>query len=1020
MKRLPFNLPLFLVVLAVIGALFGAGLHLTDIDTDIIRYLPHNDPVLSDAGQIFEHHPMQGEMVIDLGTATADPDRLVACSHRVIQRMKDSGLFKQVGTEAMQALIPDLLGHVVESLPVLFTADELKARVLPLISPEAIHRQLNDLQTRLLGMDTIGQTAYIAGDPLAFRNIIMAKLARLAPVKNIIIYKGQMLSSDRRHLLIVATPAAAGTDTAFAARLTRFMDSLTADPTLQAVSLTPVGAYRAALDNEHIARRDVQKAVVLSTIGIALLLLLAFPRPLIGLFAFLPAAAGTVTAFFVLALWHESVSILALGFGGAIISITVDHGIAYLLFLDRDQTTSGKAAAREIWAIGLMAALTTIGAFAALNLTGFPVLAQLGQFAAVGIAASFLFVHLVFPRIFPEMPPARARTLPFRRLVARLPVAGKWTALTGLAFMGVMLWFARPTFNADLSSMNTVSRETAAAQDMMNRVWGAGLFNKLFLMSAADSPEALQKVGDRLLSQVTQDMHAGRMAAGFLPSMVFPGRHRRQRNFAAWRSFWQPQRIRQVRRALDDATRLGFTAEAFAPFLGMIAAKQPPTGPIAVPEKFYPLLGIVGQADGTFMQFATLTPGPNYAPRDFYARYGPSAKVFDPTYFSQKLGHLLLATFLKMLAVIGTSVALLLFFFFLDLRLTAMTLSPVLFALIATLGTLHLIGHPLDIPALMLGIIVMGMGIDYALFLVRAYQRYGGVNDPAYERIQMTVIMAAISTLIGFGVLCMADHALLHSAGVTSFLGISYSLIGAFLLLPPMLAHYFGRTRGVADSAPDQRRRILGRYGRLEVHPRLFARFKLKWDVLFEELSHFLDGDRPLGTVLDIGCGFGVPGCWVLERFDKARIYGIDPDPERIRVAALVFGDRGRAVCDLAPNIPAAREPADAALLLDMIHFLDDDGLKLTLRRLHGALDDAATLILRAVVPPPGRTSLHWKLDALRMKLKRIPAFHRPVNAITAMIAESGFQVRQTALSGGNPESVWIIADKTATNVHHG
>lgn len=1014
MQSMRLNIPLFIITVVAVAALVVAALFVAEIDTDITRFLPRDDPAIADAGDIFQHHPMQGQMAIDLGVPAADPELLVRSARYVEERLNGSGLFSQVGMEALHSLMPDLLAHVVAHLPVLFSAEELHNRVLPLLDASQVHNRLTALQHQLLGLEAIGQAPFIARDPLALREIVLARLAHLAPAREIDLYQGRLLSADGRHLLIVATPARPGTDTAFAARLEDFLTTLAEEVRSEAaahpVTLTPMGAYRAALDNERIARRDVQKAIGLATLGIALLLLFAFPRPLLGLFAFLPAIAGTAAAFFVLALVHDTISIMAIGFGGAVISITVDHGIAYLLFLDQNRTTYGKTASREIWAVGLVAALTTMGAFSALNLTGFPVLAQLGQFAALGIGFSFLFVHYVLPTIFPELPPARRRALPLRRIVDRLPTAGKYTALTAVAFAGGMLFFAKPTFDAGLGRMNTVGRETAAAEALMDRVWGGGIFERIYLMATAPDPETLQTRGDRMLDLALKDLAEDRLAGGFLPSMVFPGETRRQRNFEAWRTFWTPTRVAALRTALDQGATLGFAAGAFEPFLATLATPLPPH-PAPIPAPFHTLMGIVQGADGTWMQFATLTPGPRHDPARFHERYGSLAKIFDPGYFSETLGRLLFATFVQMVAIVGLSVAVLIFFFFLDLKLTAITLSPLVFALVCTLGTLNLIGHPLDIPGLMLAIVVLGMGTDYALLLVRAYQRYGGVQDPGYERIRMAVVMAAFSTLLGFGVLTLAEHNLLFSAGITSLLGIGYALIGAFVLLPPLLAHHLGAHRMTNDPTADIQRRVLQRYSTLEPYPRLFARFKLKHDILFAELETYLTGPRVPRTVLDIGCKYGVPGCWMLERFPEARVYAIDPDPERVRVAGLAFGQRGTATCAGAPNLPPMPEPADAALLLDVTHFFDDAVLRLLLERLRAAMAPQSLLIIRAMVPPPGkRTSRHWRVDALRMKLAGVTAYHRPTEQIAAMVRAAGFQVRQTALSGANPESAWVIA----------
>lgn len=1017
MRSLRLNTPLLVLTLAIMGAMLAAGIYLTKIDTDITRFLPTHERVFSDAGHIFKHHPIQSEMVIDLGVLNPDRERLVQCAHLVTQRLEASGLFERVGTDAMQAVIPDLIHHMMDQLPVLFTEAELAQHILPLLAPAAIDRQLNTLKQQLMGMDAIGQAALMTQDPLGLRNVALAKLAHMAPSADAQFYKGQIFSKDHRHVLLVATPAQAGTDTAYARRLDQVLAAL-GDELYQKfggedpVIMTPVGAYRAALDNEQIVRRDVQKAIVLATLGIALLLMLAFPRPLVGLFAFLPAIGGTVAAFFVLALVHRSISIMALGFGGAIISITVDHGIAYLLFLDRGNTSYGKAASAEVWAIGLMAALTTVGAFGALCLTGFPVFQQLGQFTAMGIAFSFLFVHLVFPRIFPELPAAKMRRLPLRKLVANIPISKKGAAITAVCFAVVLLYWARPEFNTRLSAMNTVSKETSAAEDLMTKIWGAAIFEKIYLMAEAPSPEALQKVGDTLLNMVDQDLKNQRLTAGFIPAMVFPGAVRREKNWMAWRAFWTHQRVADTQTVLARATELGFARDAFVPFLEKIKAETFITEQ-AIPEKYYPLMGIVPRADGTWMQFASLSPGPHYDAGPFHSRYGDTARIFDPTHFSHTMGRVLFSTFAKMLTIIGVSVALLLFLFFLNWKLALISLSPVVFALVCTLGTLKLMGHPLDLPALMLAIVVFGMGIDYALFFTRAYQRYGGTDHPDFERIKMAVMMAAVSTLIGFGVLCGAEHNLLRSAGLTSLFGISYSLLGAFILLPPLLERCL-RAPAVALAAPLPER-VLARYNGMETYPRLFARFKLKYDVMFDELPQLLNGTGALRTVLDIGCGYGVPGCWILGRYGDATVYGIDPDGERIRVASRVFGQRGHAVCDLAPNIPLAPEPADAAFLLDIIHFLDNHDLQLTFQRLCNAMHPNAVLIIRAVVPPEsGNYSRLWRIDAVRRKFAGMPAYFRTTDDIVAMLASAGFHTEQKTHSGGNEESVWLIAKVSA------
>ena len=258
--------------------------------------------------------------------------------------------------------------------------------------------------------------------------------------------------------------------------------------------------------------------------------------------------------------------------------------------------------------------------------------------------------------------------------------------------------------------------------------------------------------------------------------------------------------------------------------------------------------------------------------------------------------------------------------------------------------------------------------------------------------------------------ICTAQHALLKSAGLTSLLGIGYCLIGAFVILPPVLERVFERRREKARRAGALRRRLLGRYCNMEAYPRLFARFKVDLDPMFSELPRILDAADGVGTILDIGCGYGVPGCWLLERFPTARIYGIDPDPGRVRIAARAVGDRGRIEIGRAPDIPCPEHPADLVTMMDIMHYLNNRDLPLALKKIYQCLEPGGRLVVRATIPPTRRLPWVWWLENFKLKLSGTPAYYRSVAENKNMLLQAGFDIEKTQPSGPNGELIWMIA----------
>ncbi len=1013
-----------LAVAAAVPAAFLAGLARLKVDTDISRALPGEDPVLEAAARVVARHPALDQVVIDLHLAGADPqgrpppapERLARAARLVEERLAASGLFTRVGLGQAAGAFPALLDLVSLHLPDLFTPGELEAQVAPRLAPAAVREALARTLEELGELAGVGQAGLAARDPLRLRELVLARLAAARPAEGARLHLGALLDAEGRHALVLAEPEGRGADTDLGRRIAARLEALPAELAAAlgpgpAVELDAVGSFRAAVDNEDIVRRDTERGVSLATLGIALLLLLCFPRPLLGLLGLLPSVAGASLALLAYSLLRPSISALALGFGGALISITVDCSVAFLLHLDRHHETSGRAVARELWAPSLSAMLTTVGAFLALGLSGFEMLAQMGLFASLGALFSFLFVHLVFPLLFPRLGPARRGSLlPVERWLTRATTGRGFWAFGLLLLAGAgLLAGGLPRVDADLAAMNTVRPATLAAEGRVRAAWG-DLGASAHLLVEAPDLEGLRARADALGALLEAERAAGRVRGGLTPGEVLPGAARARAQREAWRAFFSPARREALRQALGEAgAELGFAEDAFAPFLEALEA--PPAAPPGLSAEVAPLLGVWRTGEG-WAWAGALQPGPGYAAGPFVdAALARGAAVFDAGLFTRRLSERIGEAYLRMLWMMGAAIALLVFLVLADWLLWLVALLPTVFTFAATLGALRLLGRPLDIPGLLLLAVVLGVGVDFAVFYLKGAQRVRDERHPSLGPIRVMVLLAGGSTLLGMLSMVPSEHAVPRSAGITTALGIAGALLGTLVLLPPLLGRLFAAVPfpGEALVAGCRRHRALvrARYRRLAPYPRLFARFKLALDPLFRRLDELVG---PAGRVLDVGAGLGVPAAFLLACRPGLRLTGLEPDPERAHVAGLVVGERGQVLCAAAPDLSAAEGPYDAALLLDVVHHLSDEELERTLAGLRARLAPGGRLVLRADVPGRGRLAWERLLEALRLGLAGRRSRFRRAEELRAALGRAGLRVILEAPSAPGREETWFVA----------
>lgn len=1018
LRKYQINWLLVVIIAFIVAILLLWEARYLKIETDILKSMPHNDPVLADARLIISHLPIQDKVFIDLEQTSTNRDRLANTAATLSDKLSKSGLFNKVGIGDDAKNFPELMAHVNNNLPALLNASDLEQKIKPLLTPDKIREAMAKNRQSLEQLEGIGRSEMIAKDPLGFSGVILRQMSALLPANKAQFYQGQLVSEDGKHALIIARIKGSGTDTSTAAKIEKVIEECRKELAAQKDSdnqyiLTSVGAYRTALDNETMAKRDTRLAIILTTLGIALLLIFAFPRPLIGLLALLPSTVGAIAAMFVCSFLFKSMSILAVGFGGAIMAFTVDLGITYLLFLDQPHATDGKQVAREVWSAELLAVLTTLGAFLLLLISDFKILAEIGVFSAIGVAFALLFVHFVFPKIFPAMPPAakRSNRLLFNA-IQKIAAPANWKLIAAIVFGLIMLLFAKPVFNVDLNAMNSMSKDTINADNKMQSVWG-NLSGKCYVFLEAPSIAQLQKRNDQLITWLSADVQHEKLSPVFLPSVLFPSLDTAQSNFSAWRDFWNKDRVTALKRDLMSTTQeFGFAHNAFAPFWKIINQENP--GTFEIPEQYFEMLGIT-KIPGGFTQLSLLTTGKNYSAVNFFERISQSgiAKIFDADLFNKRLGDFLKNLFLEIALIISIGLALVIFLYFLDWQLSLVAMTPIAFALCATLGTLKIIGHPLDIPGIMLWIVIMGMGIDYSIYYVCTCQRYPDENSPAMNTIKLAIFLSAFTTLIGFGVLTFASHALLRSIGLVSALGIGYSLIGAYFILPVLMKKIFSPVQypsgEIAIGSREHMCRTVLHYYHLPAYPRVFARLKMMIDPMFKELDKYVQNPR---RIIDIGCGYGIPATWLLEIYPQAEVYGIEPDEERVLIASRAIGNRGRAEVGRAPDLPEVDGTVDHVLMLDMLHLISDKEVQMVFQRIYQKLSTEGTLLVRATIPSDKNYPLKRWIETARLRITNVPNRFRSENEIIDLMLKSCFTVSVFASDTKGIEEKWFLGKR--------
>ncbi len=132
-----------------------------------------------------------------------------------------------------------------------------------------------------------------------------------------------------------------------------------------------------------------------------------------------------------------------------------------------------------------------------------------------------------------------------------------------------------------------------------------------------------------------------------------------------------------------------------------------------------------------------------------------------------------------------------------DPVLGLIAMIPVTISIIWVLGSMYFIGYTLNILTITVTCITIGVGIDYACYITERFRlvadQTGDVTKAVTETISRTgsaVLIAALSSMFGFGVLAFAPIPPEQQFGIITAITLVYAFITSILILPLVLARW--------------------------------------------------------------------------------------------------------------------------------------------------------------------------------------------------------------------------------------
>jgi len=794
------------------------------LGTDLTDLFGNDDPQWKAVSKLGKElgYGNQLFVLIEAPDGSEATEQMEEMAERLTSDMAGSGLFKYARYGLREEELLKMVRLFAWNFPIFLHPDQWQdAR--DRLSPAKVRQTIRQAGGELVTPFSALGTDYFVTDPLGLMQVVAGASRGFSEFASFDLTWGggnHFFSKDHKALLIIAEPRQPAVDYQFAQQIVEWtrqhVDQIGAEPDFKDSRLraTPAGAYVYAEEEHKFIERNIRLISTISILGNLLLCLAIYPRIPLLLLSLLPTSLGILWTTGVASFYPGEVNLISLSFIAILAGLGDDQVVHFFNRVPQEWAKTGgldKAMKRAFATTGssiLLCILTAATATAALAFSSFKALAEFGFILTVGMVMMMMHTLFTVPALMrlwwryskPTAP--ESITFRFLPLLARTGVnfVGRYPrAVVGLSFVAFILsLLALPALKMNRKIEVTLGADNPAiaGQNRLSARFGIEGSPDVLLISG--SQEEVLERAEELTSSLEEYRRRGILKSVFSPASIVPSRRTQARLSQPLASI----DLKATAAAIQSSIReLGFRAEPFEPFIHRLRELAGGADPLTV-ETAGELLpaglldnSIRKMGDGAYVAvvgyYASDPNATQVVPDSVLAswrrQFGPFID-FSFNKINRDVQNRVLRDSRQALLWTAGGIVLIVYLCFRNLRVSLLVLLPIVFAIVVTIGLLMLLGHRFSFMAITAIPLIIGIGIDNGIHLVRRYRESRDNNILEIAKASgAALIQSNLTTIVGFGALMASTFQPLAEMGLVTALGVAMALVGGLLVVPGVI-----------------------------------------------------------------------------------------------------------------------------------------------------------------------------------------------------------------------------------------